>query len=348
MPFGAELRLAVAALEDDVRLERLVLVHVEPVHEQLLALADDVLLATELDDRVTGHRNAGAHPRQTSVYQRFFWLLGRLRRCSRRWPSRRRLLSPAAAAGSAAASSSSASAASPSVDAAAVAAARPSAERGIGHVDQDRRLRGLAVLGASLPRCLRRRAGRLLLPPATSAGAAAGLLRLGRLLAAPLLGRLLRLGLLRDSLEPRRPLRDGLGLRLLRDRPRPSALLGLRGPARGAHGSASRPCASAVIGGSTPASPAVGELRVRRPVEHPRRSEPSRACRPASRRAGDRDVEAVVLSRRRPLGSWRPTSTELDLAAPVPPRPATRAGASPPGRARAPRSGRPARPPSPR
>src|SRR5918995_420172 len=58
-----ELGFSVAALEDDIGLERLLLVHVEAVHEQLLALADDVLLATELDDRVTGHGNAGLRPR---------------------------------------------------------------------------------------------------------------------------------------------------------------------------------------------------------------------------------------------------------------------------------------------
>ena len=46
-PFGG-LGLAVPALEDDVRFERLVFVDVEPVHEQLLALADDVLLAPSL------------------------------------------------------------------------------------------------------------------------------------------------------------------------------------------------------------------------------------------------------------------------------------------------------------
>ena len=53
---SAEVRLAVAADEEHVRMERLALVGRDPVHEQPLALADAVLLATQCDDRVVGHR----------------------------------------------------------------------------------------------------------------------------------------------------------------------------------------------------------------------------------------------------------------------------------------------------
>jgi hypothetical protein len=62
-----ELAVAVAADEEDVRLERLALLAVEPVHEYRLALVDDVLLPAESDDRVVhlSHdgRNAGTRPR---------------------------------------------------------------------------------------------------------------------------------------------------------------------------------------------------------------------------------------------------------------------------------------------
>ena len=47
-----QLAVALAADEEDVRLERLALLAVEPVHEQRLALVDDVLLSAEGDDRV--------------------------------------------------------------------------------------------------------------------------------------------------------------------------------------------------------------------------------------------------------------------------------------------------------
>jgi hypothetical protein len=44
---GLEVRLPVASDEQEVRVERLALVGLDPVHEQLLALVDAVLLAAD-------------------------------------------------------------------------------------------------------------------------------------------------------------------------------------------------------------------------------------------------------------------------------------------------------------
>src|SRR5205085_1931909 len=68
-----ELALAVPAHEEDSRLERLPLLRADPVHDEPFALADDVLLAADGDDRVAlglrGHsrENAGVGPRAGPV-----------------------------------------------------------------------------------------------------------------------------------------------------------------------------------------------------------------------------------------------------------------------------------------
>src|SRR5439155_17506887 len=93
------LRLELAALlpaeEEDVRMEGLALLLPEVVHEQLLALTDDVLLTTEADDRVLAHRRGkrGRRAREERI-------LAALRRLGGR--GRGLLAAVAAAAGAAA------------------------------------------------------------------------------------------------------------------------------------------------------------------------------------------------------------------------------------------------------
>ena len=64
-----EIGRAVAADEQDARLEGLALVDLEAVDEQPLALVDAVLLTAETDDRVTAHgvENAGWAPASRAV-----------------------------------------------------------------------------------------------------------------------------------------------------------------------------------------------------------------------------------------------------------------------------------------
>src|SRR5262249_26577836 len=50
-----ELSAAVAAHEEDIGLEGVALVAVDPVDEELLSLAHDVLLSSKADDRVVAH-----------------------------------------------------------------------------------------------------------------------------------------------------------------------------------------------------------------------------------------------------------------------------------------------------
>src|SRR5207247_1472443 len=77
-----QLGVAVAADEEHLRVEGRVLVHGEPVHEELLALLDAVLLATEPDDRIRHKkRRTGApevHSSQMSHRAVVFDLFGTL------------------------------------------------------------------------------------------------------------------------------------------------------------------------------------------------------------------------------------------------------------------------------